>query len=89
MINFISLFEKVGTFQFSHLLIMGDFNFPVIDYINMTVNAPDDSASSKFFDATQDMFLFQHVNFNTRHRLGNQPSTLDYIFTMKKNSSRT
>ena len=36
---------------------------------------------ASFFDVTQDLFLKQHVDFNTRFREGNEPSMLDLIFT--------
>ena len=37
--------------------------------------------SAVFFDITQDIFLKQHVDFNTRFREGNESSMLDLIFT--------
>ena len=77
----LSMFETINTMHFQHLMIMGDFNLPAIDYNNMTVGSDEESIGSKFFDITQDIFLFQHVTFNTRYRLGNRPSMLDYVFS--------
>jgi hypothetical protein len=67
------------------LLIMGDFNFPEIDYENFAVNSGDDSDAHKFFDKTQDLFLYQNIYDSTRIREGNAPSMLDLIFTDSEN----
>ena len=67
------------------MLIMGDINYPVIDYLQNSVSAGHDSAAAKFLDTTQDLLLFQHVTEPTRMRQGQQPSTLDYVFTDSDN----
>jgi len=41
----------------------------------------DAEKTAKFFDKTQDLFLYQHVSDFTRVREGQEPSILDYIFT--------
>ena len=69
----------------SHLLIMGDFNFPEIDYNGYEVHALCGSDATNFFDMTQDLFLSQHVHDHTRFRQGQNPSLLDYIFTYEEN----
>jgi len=73
--------QAAGT---SHLLIMGDFNYPEINYEDDWVSSGLDSDPGRFFLATQDLFLTQHVSEPTRFRQGNQPSTLDYIFTSEE-----
>ena len=65
----------------THLLIMGDFNFPEIDWINYNVSTGPSSDPHIFFDLTQDLFLFQHVEKPTRHREGQRSSLLDLVFT--------
>ena len=71
--------EKHGI---SHLLIFGDFNFPEIYWMNYLIKGSDISLPAKFvFDITQDLFLKQHVDFNTRFREGNESLMLDLIFT--------
>jgi len=63
----------------SHILIMGDFNYPNINWD--TVSSATSSAEKLFIDAVNDSYLFQHVSSPTRAR-GNQcPSILDLIFT--------
>ena len=70
--------EKHGI---SHLLIFGDFNFPEIDWMNYLIKGSDISLPAIFLDITQDLFLKQHVDFNTRFREGNESSMLGLIFT--------
>ena len=60
--------EKHGI---SHLLIFGDFNFPENDWMNYLIKGSDISLPANVFDITQDLFLKQHVDFNTRFREGN------------------
>ena len=40
-----------------HIMIMGDMDYPEIDFPNGMVNAGEHSASSKFFEKMQDLFL--------------------------------
>ena len=39
----------------------------------------------RFFDLTQDLFLMQNVFEVTRMRRGQEPSRLDYVFTLNEN----
>jgi len=70
----------------SQLLLMGDFNYPEINYNDYTVTTGDDSPPNKFFNYTHDLFLCQHVTNCTRYRDGQKPSILDYIFTCDENA---
>ena len=45
------------------------------------VDNVDGSHAATFFDTTQDLYLCQHVSFNTRFRIGCRPSRLDLIFS--------
>jgi hypothetical protein len=80
--NLLKLFEAaINRGGYCNILIMGDFNYPSIDCQQDLVMAGPESAPAKFLEATQDLLLFQHVKKATRIRQGNQPSTLDYVFT--------
>ena len=63
----------------SHVLIMGDFNYAGIDWEHMIIEGGRDT--QLFHENALDNLLVQHVNFNTRHRVNNNPSRLDLIFT--------
>ena len=62
----------------SHLLIMGDFNYPNIDWSTWSTNNSDVS-SNIFLSTLQDNFLFQHVGSPTRYREQTTPSLLDLV----------
>ena len=68
-----------------HVLIIGDFNYPEIDYENEIVSAGERASSTRFFNKTQELCLIQHVTEPTRIRQGQQSSVLDYIFTDDEN----
>jgi transcription termination factor NusB len=75
------LLKKASKMKTSHLLLMGDFNFPQIDFDKYVVSDSDESSAQVFFDCIQDLFLIQHVKFSTRIRHGQRPSLLDLVFT--------
>ena len=45
--------------QFSHLLIMRDFNYPKLDWTNWNSNG--DKEGDAFMESIRDSFLYQHV----------------------------
>ena len=49
----------------SHLVIVGDFNIPQIDWELEVSYAPSTHCSHTFLDAIRDSFLFQHVRHPT------------------------
>ena len=69
----------------SNVLIMGDFNYPQIDYGGYAVSTGDDTDAARFFRKTQDLFLCQGIDCNTRFREGNEPSRLDLVFADEEN----
>ena len=77
----LEILDSIEDMKLEYLLLMGDFNLPQIDFVKHEVDAAEGSFPVNFFDKTQDMFLHQHVSFNTRYRDGNRPSLLDLIFT--------
>ena len=83
----LSILSKLyDSVNFTHLLIMGDFNFPTINWDELSCSGGESSVASSFLDAVQDTFLIQHVNDFTRFRHGQQPSLLDLIFTSDPNA---
>ena len=69
----------IRTHVTSHLLIMGDFNAPKIDWPREV--ATDNSFSCALLNLTQQMSWAQHVDFPTRSRPGQTPSLLDLVIT--------
>ncbi|VDI03141.1 Hypothetical predicted protein [Mytilus galloprovincialis] len=67
---------------FSHILIMGDFNYPAIDWeIWNTKGENENSIENRFLESIQENFLFQHTTKPTRWRGTDTPHTLDLILT--------
>ncbi|CAG2200123.1 unnamed protein product [Mytilus edulis] len=71
---------------YSHILIMGDYNYPEMNWDSW--NSPGESTESneyRFLENLQENFLFQHVTRPTRWRGTNTPHTLDLILTNEEN----
>ena len=80
--HLLELFKNLYKLNPSHLLIMGDMNFPDIDWLNQRCKTNNqDDIHFKFLECVRDCFLFQHVTENTRQRGVHEPSTLDLVFT--------
>ena len=75
------LFEIISTKKATHKLIMGDFNYPQIDWTKETSKAGPDHMATKFLSTVQDLFLIQHQKTPTRYRKGQTPNTLDLVFS--------
>ena len=70
----------------SHILIMGDFDMPNIDWENW--HSEGDSADTtgyKFIECLQDNYLFQQVTKPTRWRGDDTPHILDLVLTNEEN----
>ncbi|MBM6549301.1 hypothetical protein H7673_10610 [Streptococcus dysgalactiae subsp. equisimilis] len=78
--EFIQTFSSFLTSQeYSHLLIMGDFNAPGI---NWSLNCSDGhSFSNLLLQLVHENSWTQHVKEHTRHRVGQNSSLLDLVLT--------
>ena len=68
---------------YSHVLILGDFNFPDIDWSSWSSR---DSRSQEFIESLRDGYIEQMVDKPTRFRLNQLPSVLDLILVNDSNS---
>ena len=68
----------------SNLLLMGDFNFPQIDWENEKCNAGEDHPASLFYTTTKDAYLIQNQKEPTRHRVDQKPTLIDLILTNRE-----
>ncbi len=89
------MFEKLTTQlklikdqRYSHLLIMGDFNFKEINWSNYTTNVSEYHMATQFLECVKDCYMYQHVEQPTRIRSGNEPSTLDLFLTNEEKYGR-
>ena len=67
-------------------LLLGDFNFPEIDWETESCHKGLNHPASKFLEATRDAFLIQHQHQPTRHRFGQQSNVLDLVFTSEEDT---
>ncbi|XP_066914556.1 uncharacterized protein [Clytia hemisphaerica] len=72
--------------KYSHKILIGDFNYPTINWENWITSHNEESKEEQFLDALRDSFLHQHVDEPTRCRGSDDPSTIDLIFTDEKES---
>jgi len=67
--------------EFKNVIVVGDFNFPGIDWENYTTTHSENHVTFKFIETLRDNFMHQHVNEHTRCRLGQAPSLLDLVLS--------
>lgn len=70
--------------RLSSILLMGDFNYPEIDWEAGIVRTGNADAA-RFYEAVQGQYLFQCVDSPTRVVMGERPSILDLVFTNEVN----
>ncbi|XP_060577593.1 uncharacterized protein LOC132734763 [Ruditapes philippinarum] len=63
---------------------MGDFNYRDIDWKHWISSAPENHVSHEFIEAVRDSYLHQNIEFYTRYRNGQRPSTLDLVFSSEE-----
>ncbi|XP_061196751.1 uncharacterized protein LOC133205026 [Saccostrea echinata] len=80
-----NLITEASKMKCKHYLIMGDFNYPNIDW-DLLCTKSENSAEQKFIDCLQDNFMFQTVTKPTRWRGTNIPTILDLVITKDENA---
>ena len=75
------LLQALCTKKYSHICLVGDFNYRNINWKTWTTPNGENSKESKFVEVLRDCFLFQHVEEPTRARGNDDPSLIDLILT--------
>jgi len=76
------LLKEAAERDITHTLIVGDFNYPRIDWLRWTTPGEDVTTDEyRFIEAIRDTYLHQHVSEPTRGRGTDHPTLLDLIFT--------
>ena len=65
----------------SHMVIMGDFNHPELDWIEVKSTKPDNHKASKFLEMIKDCFWTQYITEPTHYRGCQTPNILDLVFS--------
>ena len=71
----------------SKLVLMGDFNYPDIDWEHNCVNNQS-SISNKFLNCIHKNYLYQHITQPTHYRCEQNPTVIDLIVTNEPNLIR-
>lgn len=79
------LFREISSSKYSHIMVMGDFNYPEIDWDTMSAPGGEARKDQLFLDAVRDSYLFQHITAPTRWRSHERANTLDLVFTNEQN----
>ncbi len=84
--NLRRLISEASNLGHSHTLLMGDFNYPDINWNNWSTKG-DSTESEEYLllENFRDNFLFQHVDSPTRWRGTDTPNLLDLILTSEDN----
>ena len=77
----LELLQSIQNRNPPHLVVVGDFNLPEIDWKHNGSTPSETSFSAHFVQQTQEGLWHQHVLQPTRARGGNTPSLLDLLFT--------
>ena len=76
--SLLKLIEEANQKNSSHMVLVGDFNYPGIDWNNLTATRIEEK---QFLESVCDNFLCQHVEEATKIRIGQSPNMLDLIFS--------
>ena len=80
--NLNELLEKITEQKYSHVLLLGDFNYPKIDWKIMCTTVPSiEDKAFKFIEKLRDCYFIQHITELTRGRGTTGPSRLDLVIT--------
>lgn len=60
--------KMICDMNYSHVLLMGDLNYPEIEWTRLTSLASPSHSSHEFLNCIQDCYLYQHVAAPTHYR---------------------
>ena len=73
--------RRLNEHETSHILVLGDFNYPAINWSTNTMLTNGTPDQTRFLDTINDNLWFQHVTQPTRERSGSNPTILDLVIT--------
>jgi hypothetical protein len=83
--NLWDLINEASNAGYSHILLMGDFNLPDIDWDTWSCKGDVHRTEHKLLETSQNNFLFQHISKPTTWRGSDTPHILDLIITNEEN----
>ena len=79
------LIKNLTNLHYSHILMLGDFNYPNIKWSEQNNGVAACHESSRFIEAVMDAYLLQHIHVPTRYRQNQTSNILDLVFTNEIN----
>ena len=79
--HLIDLLKSISDKKYTHVCIVGDFNYRSINWKTWTTTGGENSDEFAFIESIRDCFLYQHVEHPTRRRGDDEPSLLDLLLT--------
>ena len=79
--NVNKLLVHISQAGYSHILVVGDFNYKGINWTTWSANVSEKDPANKFLEAVRDSYLIQHIETATRIRGDQEPSLLDLVLT--------
>ena len=76
-----TMIRTVADSNYSYFLVMGDFNYPQIDWSSESTFEAENHPAHCFLMCIQDCFLHQHIREPTHYRHGQTANILDLILT--------
>ena len=68
--------------KYKRILLIGDFNYPLINLNTWSVNTKDkNSKEIQFIETIRDSYLDQIIKHTTRYRCNEKSNALDLVFT--------
>ena len=80
-----TLINKLHKEKYSYLLVVGDFNYREINWIDNSTTVSENHPATKFLECIRDGYPYQYVKEPTRVRENNKASTLDCVLTNEEN----
>ena len=75
------LMRRLISLNHSHVLMVGDYNYPKIDWTSYTSDSKHEDINFEFIECVRDCYMHQHVTTPTRGRGTETPSVLDLVFS--------
>ena len=80
-VQLLEVMKAASSGGYSHVVIMGDFNYPDLDWNLACSTVGETQEASKFMEGVRDTFMHQHIMYPTLHRGKQQPNVLDLVFS--------
>ena len=77
----LELLKAATNGRHSHVVLMGDVNYPEIDWVRECSTVGVNHQATKFMEGVRDTFMHQHVEHPTHRRGNQQENTLDLKFS--------